>query len=61
MELLNGRYLAKHKLGFGGGSSIWVAHDLQHRVDVAPRVMSLDAFTLLTWKKNAHGWSHVCC
>ncbi|OQE03595.1 hypothetical protein PENSOL_c001G08130 [Penicillium solitum] len=40
-EVLNGRYLIEHKLGFGGGSTVWMAHDLQHRRDVALEAMSL--------------------
>lgn len=40
-EMLNGRYLVEHKLGFGGGSTVWMAHDLQHRREVALKVMSL--------------------
>ena len=39
-EVLNGRYLVEHKLGFGGGSTVWMAHDLQDRRDVAVKVMS---------------------
>jgi serine/threonine protein kinase len=39
-EVLNGRYLVEHKLGFGGGSTVWMAHDLQDRRDVAVKIMS---------------------
>lgn len=40
-EVLNGRYLVEHKLGFGGGSTVWMVHDLHNRRDVALKVMSL--------------------
>ncbi|KAJ5209341.1 hypothetical protein N7449_003720 [Penicillium cf. viridicatum] len=39
-EVLNERHLVEHKLGFGGGSTVWMAHDLQHRRDAALKVMS---------------------
>ncbi|CAI7611641.1 unnamed protein product [Penicillium glandicola] len=39
-ELLNERYLIEHKLGYGGFSTVWMAHDLQERTDVALKVMS---------------------
>ncbi|KAJ5434749.1 kinase domain-containing protein [Penicillium cf. griseofulvum] len=40
-EVLNERYLVEHKLGFGGGSTVWMAHDLHDKRDVALKVMSL--------------------
>lgn len=38
--MLNERYLVEHKLGFGGFSTVWMAHDLQENKDVALKVMS---------------------
>lgn len=38
-EVLNERYLVEHKLGSGGFSTVWMAHDLQHKRDVAIKVM----------------------
>ncbi|KAJ6016791.1 hypothetical protein N7451_000170 [Penicillium sp. IBT 35674x] len=40
-EVLHGRYLIEHKLGFGGGSTVWMAHDLHEVKDVALKVLSL--------------------
>ncbi|KAK2858486.1 hypothetical protein FQN49_004685 [Arthroderma sp. PD_2] len=40
-EVLNKRYLVEHKIGFGGFSTVWMAHDLQDKKDVALKVMSL--------------------
>lgn len=40
-EVINGRYLVEHKLGAGGFSTVWMAHDLQSKRDVALKVMSL--------------------
>lgn len=40
-EVLNERYLVEHKVGFGGGSTVWMAHDLHDKRDVALKVMSL--------------------
>ncbi|KAJ5921318.1 hypothetical protein N7466_009644 [Penicillium verhagenii] len=40
-EVLNERYLVEHKLGFGGGSTVWMAFDLQEKRDVALKVMAL--------------------
>ncbi|EFQ98056.1 serine/threonine protein kinase [Nannizzia gypsea CBS 118893] len=34
-EVLNNRYLVEHKIGFGGFSTVWMAHDLQDKKDVA--------------------------
>lgn len=40
-EVLNARYLVEHKLGFDGFSTVWMAHDLVDKRDVALKVMSL--------------------
>ncbi|KAJ5244072.1 hypothetical protein N7489_004168 [Penicillium chrysogenum] len=40
-EVLNERYLVEHKLGFGGGSTVWMAFDIQDKRDVALKIMSL--------------------
>lgn len=40
-EVLNDRYLVEHKIGSGGFSAVWMAHDLQDKRDVALKVMSL--------------------
>lgn len=40
-EVLNERYLIEHKLGFGGSSTVWMAHDLQDQRDVALKVMAI--------------------
>ncbi|PYI03273.1 kinase-like protein [Aspergillus sclerotiicarbonarius CBS 121057] len=40
-EVLNERYLIEHKAGHGGGSTVWMAHDLQAQKDVALKVMAL--------------------
>ncbi|KAJ5129871.1 uncharacterized protein N7515_005910 [Penicillium bovifimosum] len=40
-EVLNERYLVEHKIGFGGGSTVWMAFDLQDKRDVALKVMTL--------------------
>ncbi|KAJ5715561.1 Protein kinase domain containing protein [Penicillium malachiteum] len=39
-KVLNERYLVEHKLGFGGFSTVWMAHDLHEKRDVALKVMS---------------------
>ncbi|PGH29110.1 serine/threonine protein kinase [[Emmonsia] crescens] len=39
-EVLNERYLVEHKLGFGSFSTVWMAHDLQAKVDVALKIMA---------------------
>ena len=41
MTVLNERYLVEHKLGHGGGSTVWMAHDLQDKKDVALKVIAL--------------------
>jgi hypothetical protein len=38
-EVLNERYLVEHKVGSGGFSTVWMAHDLQDKRDVALKVM----------------------
>ncbi|KAJ6036100.1 hypothetical protein N7540_000379, partial [Penicillium herquei] len=40
-EILNERYQIEHKLGFGGGSTVWMAFDLQEKKNVALKVMAL--------------------
>ncbi|RJE24943.1 STYKc [Aspergillus sclerotialis] len=46
-EVLNERYLIEHKLGFGGGSTVWMAFDLQDK-----RVVALKVMTLGKWGDN---------
>ena len=46
-QVLHERYLIEHKLGYGGFSTVWMAHDLQEKTDVALKVMSLG-----TWAEN---------
>lgn len=38
-EVLDGRYLVEHKIGFGGFSTVWMAHDLQKKKDVALKIL----------------------
>ncbi|KAF8850460.1 kinase domain-containing protein [Acephala macrosclerotiorum] len=38
-KVLAGRYRIKHKLGWGGFSTVWMAHDVQDRKDVALKIM----------------------
>ncbi|KAJ5171854.1 hypothetical protein N7492_004447 [Penicillium capsulatum] len=38
-EMLNGRYLGEHKLGFRGGSTVWMAFDIQDKKNVALKVV----------------------
>ncbi|PGH13958.1 serine/threonine protein kinase [Helicocarpus griseus UAMH5409] len=38
-QILATRYLIEHKLDAGGFSTVWMAHDLQERKDVALKVM----------------------
>lgn len=40
-EVLNERYLIEHKIDFGGFSTVWMAHDLHDKKDVALKVLSL--------------------
>ena len=40
-EVLNEKYLVEHKLGFGGGSTVWMAFDLQDKGDIALKVIAL--------------------
>jgi serine/threonine protein kinase len=39
-EVLNARYLVKHKIRSGGFSTVWMAHDLRDKRDVALKIMS---------------------
>ncbi|KAK6811606.1 hypothetical protein RU639_012498 [Aspergillus parasiticus] len=39
-EGLNGRYLVENKMGSGSGSTVWMAHDLQEKRDVALKLMA---------------------
>lgn len=38
-EILNQRYRIEHKVGHGGFSTVWMAHDLQDKRDVALKIM----------------------
>ena len=38
-DLINERYLVEHKLGYGGFSTVWMAHDLRDNRDVALKIM----------------------
>lgn len=38
-EVLVGRYRIEHKLGWGGYSTVWMAHDVQYRKNVALKIM----------------------
>lgn len=40
-EVLNERYLVEHKIAYGGFSTVWMAHDLQEKRDVALKIMCL--------------------
>ncbi|CAG8385856.1 unnamed protein product [Penicillium salamii] len=40
VEVLNERYLVEHKLGYGGGSIVWMAFDLRDKKNVALKVMA---------------------
>jgi hypothetical protein len=33
------RYRIEHKLGFGGFSTVWMAHDIQEKTDVALKIL----------------------
>ncbi|KAL4938793.1 hypothetical protein BDV06DRAFT_231529 [Aspergillus oleicola] len=46
-EVLNERYLIEHKVGAGGGSTVWMAHDLQTNQDVAVKVLTSNG-----WAEN---------
>ncbi|KAL1996478.1 hypothetical protein VTN49DRAFT_8078 [Thermomyces lanuginosus] len=39
-EVLNGRYQIEHKLGHGRFSTVWMAHDLRDKKDVALKIMA---------------------
>ena len=43
-EVLNDRYLIEHKLGAGGFSTVWMAHDLVEKKDVAIKVMARGSY-----------------
>lgn len=38
-DVLNERYRVEHKLGHGGFATVWMAHDLQDKRDVALKVL----------------------
>ncbi|WEW60993.1 hypothetical protein PRK78_006482 [Emydomyces testavorans] len=39
-EVLNQQYRIEHKLGHGGFSTVWMAHDLKKKVDVALKIVA---------------------
>ncbi|KMP02883.1 hypothetical protein CIRG_02575 [Coccidioides immitis RMSCC 2394] len=41
-EIVEKRYRVVHKLGHGAFSTVWLAHDLQKKVDVALKIMTAD-------------------
>ncbi|EEP79848.1 predicted protein [Uncinocarpus reesii 1704] len=43
-EVLNQRYRVEHKLGYGGFSTVWMAHDLLKKTDVALKIMCAGDF-----------------
>lgn len=44
-EILNERYLIEHKIGFGGFSTVWMAHDLKNKRDEALEILCLGEWT----------------
>src|SRR5690554_4771919 len=38
-EILNDVYRVEHKLGHGGFSTVWMAHDMQTNTDVALKIL----------------------
>ncbi|PVH70420.1 hypothetical protein DL98DRAFT_437059, partial [Cadophora sp. DSE1049] len=40
-QVLAGRYRIEHKLGWGGYSTVWMAHDIQYRKNVALKIIIL--------------------
>ena len=42
-EVVNQRYSIEHKIGHGGFSTVWMAHDLQTKRDVALKIMTSGA------------------
>lgn len=64
-EVINERYLIEHKLGYGGFSTVWMAYDLQNRIDIVLKIMSagdwadteLHAQDIIT--QNVHDTSHL--
>lgn len=43
-EVLNQAYRIDHKLGHGGFSTVWMAHDLKNKKDVALKIMATEAW-----------------
>ncbi|KAJ5206821.1 hypothetical protein N7472_003269, partial [Penicillium cf. griseofulvum] len=54
-EVLNERYLIDHKLGFGGGSTVWMTYDLQDKRDVTLEVLTFKAMASQHWGKGGGG------
>ena len=42
-QVLDQRYCIEHKLGHGGFSTVWMAHDSKTQTDVALKVLGLAA------------------
>ena len=58
-ELLNGRYLVEHKLGHGGFSTVWMAHDIHENKDVALKILSLGGYDMNETRIQAEIQQHV--
>ncbi|EEQ32722.1 hypothetical protein McanCB56680_005701 [Microsporum canis] len=43
-EVLNQAYRIDHKLGHGGFSTVWMAHDLKNKKDVALKIVATEAW-----------------